>query len=410
VLSRNLRTSSMRSKRPSANQKAIKKLDENPFKHIEYHNLLVILCRIPYVEKFDKIRPFFEEVFGKATVETMYITNRAYETHFNIDAIKNVYINFVKEFFDGSDAYLFLLDYLYKELYNVKIHNDIKTITGDLLLSQEYVDEIIKSRKPIPSFVNKISYLRSTINIVAASPGGGKSIYLMHEALYQVIFNAYNVHLFISGDLDESAAMARLLEIKEYYLNAYSNVIAQKNIDIGHALKRLKITVSPYKQITIYDVARITKSENVDFVMIDYDDKFIEDTDEDIMYYTAAKPYEVMDAYKEGKVIIFASQIKPTSFRSKNYVPIGFLQGSSRKEHMADSIIAMLPGPNKSTKLVVLKDRHGLMPISQAIMYFRIHNGIITEVEVKEELNSDAKVNGLEDDSSYNFQDDIIPF
>ncbi len=396
--------------RGKANQKALKKLDENPFKHIEYHNLLVILCRIPYVEKFDKIRPFFEEVFGKATVETMYITNRAYETHFNIDAIKNVYINFVREFFDGSDAYVFLIDYLYKELYNTKIHSDIKTLTGDLLLSQEYVDEIIKSRRPIPSFVNKISYLRSTINIVAASPGGGKSIYLMHEALYQVIFNAYNVHLFISGDLDESATMARLLEIKEYYLNAYSNIIAQKNIDIRHALKRLKVTVSPYKQITIYDVARITKSENVDFVMIDYDDKFIDDTDEDIMYYTAAKPYEVMDAYKEGKVIIFASQIKPGSFRSKNYVPIGFLQGSSRKEHMADSIIAMLLGPNKSTKLVVLKDRHGLMPISQAIMYFRIHNGIITEVEVKEELKSNAKANGLEDDNDYNFQDDVIPF
>jgi hypothetical protein len=262
----------------------------------------------------------------------------------------------------------------------------------------------------MPSFVNKISYLRSTINIVAASPGGGKSIYLMHEALYQVIFNAYNVHLFISGDLDESAAMARLLEIKEYYMNAYSKLIAQKNIDIRHALNRLKVTVSPYKQITIYDVARIVKSENVDYVMIDYDDKFVEDTDENIMYYTAAKPYEVMDAYKDGKVIIFASQIKPASFKSKNYTPIGFLQGSSRKEHMADSIIAMLPGPNKTTKIVVLKDRHGLMPISQAIMHFRIQNGIITEVEVKEELNSNAKANASEDNSEYDFQDEVIPF
>ena len=395
----------------NANKQSIKNLENNPFKHIEYHNLLVILCRIPYVEKFDKIRPFFEEVFGKATVETMYITNRAYETHFKIDAIKNVYINFVREFFEGSDAYVFLIDYLYKELYNAKLQNDIKTLTGDLLLSREYVDEIIKSRRPLQSFINKISYLRSTINIIAASPGGGKSIYLMHEALYQVIFNAYNVHLFISGDLDESAAMARLLEIKEYYLNAYSNLIAQKNIDIRHALNRLKVTVSPYKQITIYDVARITKSENVDFVMIDYDDKFVDDTDEDIMYYTAAKPYEVMDAYKDGKVIIFASQIKPTSFKSKNYTPIGFLQGSSRKEHMADTIIAMLPGQNKSTKLVVLKDRHGLMPISQTIMHFKIQNGIITEVNVKEdESNSDTKANGVEKDSGYDFQDEIIPF
>ncbi len=399
------------SKKGNANQKALKKLDESPFKHIEYHNLLVILCRIPYVEKFDKIRPFFEEVFGKATVETMYITNRAYETHFKIDAIKNVYINFIRDFFEDSDAYVFLIDYLYKELYNAKLQNDIKTLTGDLLLSREYVEEIIKSRRPLQSFINKISYLRSTINIIAASPGGGKSIYLMHEALYQVIFNAYNVHLFISGDLDESAAMARLLEIKEYYLNAYSNLIAQKNIDIRHALNRLKVTVSPYKQITIYDVARITKSENVDFVMIDYDDKFVDDTDEDIMYYTAAKPYEVMDAYKDGKVIIFASQIKPTSFKSKNYTPIGFLQGSSRKEHMADTIIAMLPGQNKSTKLVVLKDRHGLMPISQTIMHFKIQNGIITEVNVKEDdSNSDTKANGVEKDSGYDFQEEIIPF
>jgi len=397
-------------RKPNANKQSIKNLEDNPFKHIEYRNLLVILCRIPYVEKFDKIRPFFEQVFGKGVVETIYLANRLYESHTGIEAIKNVYINFVKDFFIGTDSFEYLIDYLYEELYSVKLHNDIKTLSGDLLLSSEYVEEIVKSRKPMLSFVNKISYLRSTINIVAASPGGGKSIYLMHEALYQAIFNAYNVHLFISGDLDESAAMARLLEIKEYYLNAYSNMIAQKNIDIRRALQRVKITVSPYKQITIYDVARMTKNDNVDFVMIDYDDKFVDDTDEDIMYYTAAKPYEVMDAYKDGKVIIFASQIKPNSFRSKNYVPVGFLQGSSRKEHMADSIIAMLPGPNKTTKIVVLKDRHGLMPISQAIMHFRIQNGIITEVEVKEELNSNAKANGFDDNSEYEFQDEIIPF
>ncbi len=394
----------------NANKQSIKNLENNPFKHIEYRNLLVILCRIPYVEKFDKIRPFFEQVFGKGVVETIYLTNRLYESHTKIESIKNVYINFVKDFFVGTDSFEYLIDYLYNELYSVKLHNDIKTLTGDLLLSSEYVEEIVKSRKPMPSFVNKIAYLRSTINIVAASPGGGKSIYLMHEALYQAIFNAYNVHLFISGDLDESAAMARLLEIKEYYLNAYSSIIAQKNIDIRRALQRIKITVSPYKQITIYDVARMTKNENVDYVMIDYDDKFVEDTDENIMYYTAAKPYEVMDAYKDGKVIIFASQIKPTSFKSKNYTPIGFLQGSSRKEHMADSIIAMLPGPNKTTKIIVLKDRHGLMPISQAIMHFRIQNGIITEVEVKEEHNSNAKANGSDDHSECDFEDEVIPF
>ena len=397
-------------RKPNANKQSINNLEDNPFKHIEYRNLLVILCRIPYVEKFDNIRPFFEQVFGKGVVETIYLTNRLYESHTQIESLKNVYINFVKDFFLGVDSFEYLIDYLYKELYSVKLHNDIKTLTGDLLLSNEYVEGIVKSRKPMQSFVNKIAYLRSTINIVAASPGGGKSIYLMHEALYQAIFNAYNVHLFISGDLDESAAMARLLEIKEYYLNAYSKIIAQKNIDIRHALQRIKITVSPYKQITIYDVARMTKNENVDYVMIDYDDKFVDDTNEDIMYYTAAKPYEVMDSYKDGKVIIFASQIKPTSFRSKNYTPVGFLQGSSRKEHMADSIIAMLPGPNKTTKIVILKDRHGLMPISQAIMHFKIKNGIITEVEVKEELSSDARANGFEDSSGYDVQDEVIPF
>jgi hypothetical protein len=77
---------------------------------------------------------------------------------------------------------------------------------------------------------------------------------------------------------------------------------------------------------------------------------------------------------------------------------------------MADSIIAMLPGPNKTTKIVVLKDRHGLMPISQAIMHFKIQNGIIMQVEVKEELASGEKANGFDDNSEYEFQDDIIPF
>jgi hypothetical protein len=122
-------------RKPNANKQSINNLEDNPFKHIEYRNLLVILCRIPYVEKFDNIRPFFEQVFGKGVVETIYLTNRLYESHTKIESIKNVYINFVKDFFVGTDSFEYLIDYLYKELYSVKLHNDIKTLTGDLLLS-----------------------------------------------------------------------------------------------------------------------------------------------------------------------------------------------------------------------------------------------------------------------------------
>jgi hypothetical protein len=50
------------------------------------------------------------------------------------------------------------------------------------------------------------------------------------------------------------------------------------------------------------------------------------------------------------------------------------------------------------------------MPISQAVMYFKIQNGIIMEVEVKENFDSEAKANGFDDNSEYDFQDEIIPF
>jgi hypothetical protein len=44
-------------------------------------------------------------------------------------------------------------------------------------------------------------------------------------------------------------------------------------------------------------------------------------------------------------------------------------------------------------------------------MHFKIQNGIITEVNVKEEeSNSDTKANGVDKDSGYDFQDEIIPF
>jgi hypothetical protein len=70
----------------------------------------------------------------------------------------------------------------------------------------------------------------------------------------------------------------------------------------------------------------------------------------------------------------------------------------------------MLPGPNKSTKLVVLKDRHGLMPISQTIMHFKIQNAIITEVNVKDEMYKTENVNGFDDSGGYDTENEIIPF
>jgi len=365
------------------NAAALEGLNTDYSKFEMYRNLLVTLCRMPYVSHFNEIRPFFERVFGPSEIDFIYAINHVKETNVSFDTVKEAYIKFVREFYDNTREFVFLIDFLYQTLANVRANNDVNTLTGDLLCDANFMKEILAGRKGIGSFFPKIKYLRGTINIIAAPPGGGKSLYIMHEAIYQTLINNHYTWIFVSGDMDQAAVMSRLYVVVREYEHKYAAYLAKHNIDIQNALKKLKVTVSQYGTISIYDVASSIKNSNVDWVFIDYDDKFVDIDSEEMLYNAAARPYLVMDRHKEGKVIVFASQIKPQSYYQSYNSAIGFLQGSSKKEHIADTITVIRK--NYDTNLYsisVLKDRHGLINIGEELHYFEIKDGVITEVEL----------------------------
>ena len=388
----------------SVDPSAIESLNTDYSKFEMYRNLLVTLCRIPYVSHFSEIRPFFERVFGPSEIDLIYAMNHVKETNISIDNIKEYFIKFAKEFYGNTREFVFLIDFLYQILINVKHNHDINTLTADLLYDQNFMKEILAGRRGIVSFLPKIKYLRGTINIIAAPPGGGKSLYIMHEAIHQVLINNLYAWMFVSGDMDQAAVMSRLYVIAKEYEHKYAAYLTKHNIDIQMALKRLRITVSQYGTINIYDVASMIKNSNADFVFIDYDDKFVDIDSDEMLYNAAAKPYLVMDQYKEGKVIIFASQIKPQSYHQSYNSAIGFLQGSSKKEHIADSIVSIRKNHDSNIYSVsVIKDRHGVMNIGEELHYFDIKEGVINELDVTIIKNKNKR-------GKNSNQDEIIPF
>lgn len=353
-------------------------------------NLLSILTKRPYIDYFERnLKHFFVEKLGADVVDMHIAVNAKKITSESYENVKLKLIDFLITHFPES-AYN-AIDSFYQSSSAFKIQESLKHINGKTLVSEEHINELRLANKFVKSFVGKEMYRRGGIHVITAPPAGGKTLFILQEAIYQALIENMKVMLFVVGDMDEYAVASRSKLIYDYYV-----LLADKPDNI----KNLLVYVYPFGAINIHDIVneirRMEKENNSpDFVFIDYDDNLADFTSSDNMYKSAAKPYEVMDEYKSSRVIVFASQGKTESWIRDREISIGFLATSSRKEQIVDAIYALKntsdsKGLSNSEKgnvkrsssnsrekeIVVLKDRHNITNGERVVANLIIDNGV----------------------------------
>lgn len=233
--------------------------------------------------------------------------------------------------------------------------------TASLLWDQSFMSKLKEETKVVKSYLPGVQFRKGSINIFAAPPGRGKSYYLLNEAVYQA-HEGRKVRFFVLGDLDATAV----------YLRTYR--IIQGFTTLGMAISKeqmnnLHFHIYPAGVATI-DMIDALITESDDIVVIDYDDN-VKVMGTGNLYNDSAIIYEYLTKQKQsGKVILIASQGKVKTWQGEDTT--GVLASSSRKEHIADSIVLFR---SKGT-MEVVKDRHFLMGGLGVKGEFKIENYI----------------------------------
>jgi hypothetical protein len=315
-------------------------------------------------------------------VDRHLAVNEKRETTVPFTSIKEQVIKFIQRYYPERLVEVITQLYDHKHLFVIK--DSLNKYQGAIFLDEHFFKELEKNHKPIYSFIGKRMYVRGSINIIAAPPGGGKSLFLLSEAMYQAAVNNYKVLLTVVGDMDEYAVFRRESKIFEKMslgLNQEEKTKLAEKLN-----KNLEICIEKYGAITSFTLAKHVENSDYDFVIIDYDDNLVLFKDS-MLYVEAAQPYVDMDRVKDNRVIIFASQGKPSSWKEKSDLSIGFLASSSRKEHIADSIYVMKPEKKTDKKfwsLFVLKDRHGLNGAGKTLAMLTLADGTVNVQQVEE--------------------------
>lgn len=267
-------------------------------------------------------------------------------------------------------------DYL-KYLKNV----DLKTTDLDLFTSVKFseidINTIVADSADnyIPShydWINKTyapyyGYPKGQMVIVCGAPGGGKSLFMMSEALHMAL-NKKKVLYIALGDLNIRDFVVRLGAM-------YSGMsFAETTKNIGAVYDSLrKILSEGYLEVSINPAGKVGGQEIVDFVMkrsedfevvmVDYDSnaKGAANSD-DSMYNSFGNLYEKLnELVLANKLVFIGSQIKVSAW-DKEIVDMVDVGESSRKQHTADCIIGIgrVPDcPNHVHALKLSKNRRG---------------------------------------------------
>ncbi|MEM1973844.1 MAG: hypothetical protein QXN68_03545 [Thermoplasmata archaeon] len=344
-------------------------------------NLITTLSRHPYRDFFvNHFKHFFEQIIGKEKVDDYIKYNKNKRTNQSFDVVANDIVKFAIKYYPDVSANIITTFYKSKNWF--VMNEELNYINGSLLLDPEYMDELSSKSQPIQSFIGHNLYKRSCIHIFTAPPAGGKTLFLLQEAVFQALKNKNTVFYFTIGDMDESSISKRIQKIFEYYRQFGD--YQESDLDL------IRFYIRPAGSIGAIDIASEIKSfeekgNNLDMVFIDYDDNLSDFMGNDSMYISASQPYEILDEYKRGKAIVFASQSKINALKNvKEFSSQGVLSSSSRKEQIADEVYAIIYNPDigitNVKELVVLKDRHGMHSdkTDKVVTRLLIENGVIT--------------------------------
>lgn len=210
-------------------------------------------------------------------------------------------------------------------------------------------------------------YPKGQMVIVCGAPGGGKSLFMMSEALHMALSKRKVLYIAL-GDLNMRDFVVRLGAM-------YSGMsFADTTLNIGAVYDSMRKLLSDgYLEVSINPAGKVGGQDIVDYVnqragdfevvMIDYDSnaKGAASSD-DSMYNSFGNLYEKLnEIVLAGKLVFVGSQIKVQAW-DKEIVDMIDVGESSRKQHTADCIIGIgrvIDCPNHVHAIKLSKNRRG---------------------------------------------------
>ena len=192
-------------------------------------------------------------------------------------------------------------------------------------------------------------YPGGAVVVIAGAPATGKSLFLMSEATH-FITQGKRVHYLVLGDLQEDDIMVRAMcQLERKSKREIENDVLGNLEKYRSHFSNLNITILPANSITSeqYIEAIMSRIDEFDILMVDYDSNFQGASDEESMYNKGGLIYDNMTKISnKGKLVFIASQIK-TSYASSELIPMEALAESGRKYQVADLVITLGKKPDK---------------------------------------------------------------
>lgn len=240
---------------------------------------------------------------------------------------------------------------------------DINTIVADS--ADNYIpshyDWINKTYAPYNG------YPKGQMVIVGGAPGGGKSLFMMSEALHMAL-NKRKVLYVALGDLNIKDFVVRLGAMYSGMSFAETTLRVGAVYDSLNKLLQsgnLEVSINPAGKVSGQDIVDyvIERSDQYEVIMVDYDSNAKgAATSDDSMYNSFGNLYEKLnEIVLAGKLVFIGSQIKVSAWQNEivDMVDIG---ESSRKQHTADCIIGIGRNPdcpNHVHAIKLSKNRRG---------------------------------------------------
>lgn len=276
------------------------------------------------------------------------------------------FVNFLK----GADYHADYSNILSTTSFdNIQLSPDDIQLTGGWASTMQLINE---SYKPLCKYKN------GQLVCITASPGGGKTLFLLGEELNFCLQGA-RVHHIALGDMKESDFIFRMAAI-------YSGLpFDQAAMNISAHLVNLKKVIGNKLSLTCVPAATITADQYVEYmrqriddydvIVADYDSNFLV-SGQNSLYTEGGLLYDKLTEFSQkGKLVFVASQPKIYTWGSEE-IPMEGLSESSRKQAICDMILTIGRCPNTPNHIGVMKiakNRRG--EAGDKSHYVRLANG-----------------------------------
>ena len=233
------------------------------------------------------------------------------------------------------------------------------------ILKQES-DNIVQSKF---DFINRSfpngGYPRSSIIIVSAPPGVGKSLLLTEETLWMALHGT-KVLYGIFGDIGMRDMLIRMCAIYSgFSFNETNQRLPELYKSLRDALRgNFEISVNPAGQVSVEEFVEFSKNSPAKVIVADYDSNLTMEAKSDSMYDlfgTMYQKFTELTAEPYNKLLFVASQPKIVAW-GNSVIGLTDIGESSRKQHAADMIITKgkeVNSPNHLSVINIPKNRRG---------------------------------------------------